>query len=288
MSTRRLLLAMPGETAHQRSLWERAFVATGLDAHTDICRQGNAYHRWNQLFPAEVLKAYTPAQVIDEQRKHALWRIGNWLTPKPYTHSFLDYEPKHVGLNGHTHTWQQDKIELGYDRDDLAALALMLIGERQASPQTKHSTYRLPCLADRTLTGDDATRGQTARSYTDSLDWVWMDCYLRSRDTLSLRSIKAYRDRITTHHAYLATLGKPIIPFIDPRYKPFDTRQARAYIGPTIRFLLDLPGVDTLGIWTDQRDTNEQGLSKDHHASRHADNLIASQEFLHAWIEGGL
>lgn len=259
---KKLVLSMPGDPEVQQDFWQRAIVDTGLEPNTEMCLQANAHHAWNDSSPAEMLANHTTHEIAEMQYDLTMRRIQNQWMPKPPKYVYLDFEP---------HGWQWDKLHEGYNLEDLIVLHFMRRGVQKAIG-VSFSTYRIPILFDRVVTKTEVKRSfDTSKPFTDAQEWTWMDCYWRSTANVG----KPYIKRLRSHYKALSRLGKPIIPFVDPRYRAMTPRQCMRYFYVTTRVLRKSP---TLGIWTHQSTRNE-------HLESHTENVIACQGILRQFLE---
>jgi len=292
--SRKILLAMPGKIENQQALWAEIEKNKKVAENIDIVFQANAYHRWNSLYPNELLKTYTGREqdiAVDQfNATNGRYTNLNWF-PKTPTHGYLDYEPKHVDpVTGRANTWQYEKIQNGYSDNDKLVLNLLYRGTQMAvnaqqSIGMKLTTYRVPILSDRAVTKEKAARQvESSKPFSEMQDWIWMDCYWRSADAIDESNIENYKNRLRTHYRALTQLGKPVIPFIDPIYTHiegkdgtgFGPEKAKGYYQASLNTFDEL-GITTFGIWTNMR--TDEGVAS------HVENIVAGLDVFEAFLD---
>jgi hypothetical protein len=265
----KIILAMPGHNDRpelQEQFWSRGIVATGLEPYTDLCFQANG--KWNDLYPTDLLGSMEPDHIALEQYKHTKVRIDSGYIPKPYTHCFLDYEPKQE------RTWLGDKLNDGFNDADLDALAQMRRGVQEATDGLPLGAYRIPVFPPKPLKDGDQFLATSPREFATSLDWQWLHCYPQGR--IDLENVQYVGKQIGTHFKVLSTYGKRVIPWLWPSYR-IGQAEARNYGKWTIDILRELHGIDTVGIWVD--------LNKPNASEIQTRNMIAIAPHLRAWME---
>ena len=239
----KILLTMPGHNDRpelQEQFWAEGIVDTGLEPFVELCFQANG--KWHDKYPTDLLSEFTPHHNALEQYKHTLVRFGSGFIPKPYTHCFLDYEPKQDT------TWLGDKIKHGFNDADLDALAQMRRGVQEATDGLPLGAYRLPVFPKRALEDRDQFSVTSPREFAESLDWQWLHCY--PQYTLDISNIQQYGLQVGTHFRALSKYGKRVIPWLWPSYS-INKNEAENYGRWTVPVLQQLEGIDTIGVWVD-------------------------------------
>jgi len=268
----KIVLAMPGSKRRmnlQESFWQRGIVDTGLEPHTTLCFQANG--AWAKSYPEDLL-AYMDADAIAaEQYRFTSVRLDDGFQPKPYTHAFLDYEPK-KRHDDPPSSWQGNKYRDGYNAHDLEALAAMRRGIQKATDGLPLGSYRNPVLPKYTLTDADGFRAESIRPFAESLDWQWLHCY--PQYILGPGNIARYGAQVATHFNALSEYGKRVIPWLWPSYQ-ITASHAENYGRWVVQTIAQLPGVDTVGVWVDCNQPNA--------TEKQIENMTEIAPYLRAW-----
>lgn len=259
---------MPGHRDRpelQEQFWNEAIVATGLEPFVELCFQANG--KWNDKYPADLLGEMEPDHIALEQYKHTLVRFDDGYIPKPYTHCFLDYEPKKE------RTWLGDKLNDGFNDADLDALAQMRRGVQEATDGLPLGAYRLPVLPKRPLTDDDKFYATSPREFAESLDWQWLHCYPQGE--INIGNVQQIGKQVGTHYKALSKYGKRVVPWLWPSYR-LSVAEADNYGKWMVGVLKQIPGIDTVGVWVDLNKANASQIQ--------TRNMIAIAPHLRAWM----
>jgi len=247
----KLLLCMPGKATNQRPFWESAFVNTGLDEHTSMAFQANG--KWNNQYPEDLISSLGLDKIAEEQHYHSRVRLDNGYIPKPYTHTFLDYEPRKRDLSGSESDYMWSKLEYGFNETDEIFLHKMRRAVQKATGGLPYGMYRTPIFPKTAINNEEHSINiESPEKIVSEMDWVWMHCY--PQDNIINGDIIGYWEQLTTTHAALKKSGKKVIPWIWPSYD-LNTTDAVKYGAAVSSMLSYIPGIDTIGIWADMNQT---------------------------------
>lgn len=270
----KILLAMPGTRENQERFWADAIVSQGLEDVTELCFQANG--KWNDQYPHDLIATHTLEQIAEEQYDFTRVRIDDDYQPKPYTHCFLDYEPKKPDLEGPDSAWLWSKMVGGFDDTDTAVLNAMRSGVRKATGGLDYGVYRVPALPKRPVTAHDKFVVDSARDIVTPCEWSWLRCYPQGE--INRMNIAEYWEQLDTQHAALSKYGAKVVPWLWPAYT-----QTEGEAINTAAIALDLLNrvaeIDTVGVWVD--------LNHESAARVQTDNAVAIAPHLRRFADAG-
>ena len=212
MSEKRILLATPGFPHWQERFWNEIIVDLGLEPFTQTLVQVNA--KWDQEYPAELLKRLGRDGIVEEQEEWTQRRINSGFHATPYKYAYLDYEPDKPGVSA----WKYLKWQHGYEDLDGIALGAMAEGCRMALPkETELASYNEPQIP--TAGNWDASAAfQSMASYREHVsthfDWIWQGGYPSSDPVvLDMTNHESQSDlfgRTITGNRILSMIGQDV------------------------------------------------------------------------------